>query len=238
MHQREGVIPARWLAVALLGAVIGGCTERNPAYAPPLPGQDSYRSTDGAVLFDGPTVHPTPDSSTAKPDPDTGGACAGTSARCDGSVLILCSKGTTTRVSCPRGCSAGACVDCTPHRYYRDRDRDGFGATSGSKLACARPAGYVGRGGDCDDSDQDVHPGQTRFFGSARNAGGYDYNCDGREERNQTHVANCQRSGWNCVGDGWQGSVPACGKEARFVHCRRRYYRCEEDTGGRRQRCR
>jgi len=45
--------------------------------------------------------------------------------------------------------------------WYIDYDGDGYGATSFTLDACDAPTGYVADTSDCDDTDQDVHPGAT-----------------------------------------------------------------------------
>ncbi len=44
-------------------------------------------------------------------------------------------------------------------RFYRDLDQDGYGNSSVSLVAEARPVGYVLTGGDCDDTRPSVYPG-------------------------------------------------------------------------------
>src|SRR5205085_990199 len=43
--------------------------------------------------------------------------------------------------------------------FYRDTDNDGFGDSTKTKLACAKPAGYAMASTDCDDTKAAVHPG-------------------------------------------------------------------------------
>lgn len=45
--------------------------------------------------------------------------------------------------------------------WYVDADADGFGDSSASVSACAQPAGTVSIGGDCDDTDPAIFPGQN-----------------------------------------------------------------------------
>lgn len=46
-----------------------------------------------------------------------------------------------------------------PVTYYPDRDGDTYGDPFEDRSACARPAGYVADGTDCDDADELSHPG-------------------------------------------------------------------------------
>ncbi|HEX2535944.1 MAG TPA: MopE-related protein [Chitinophagaceae bacterium] len=63
----------------------------------------------------------------------------------------------------------------SPNRgtYYKDNDRDGYGGST-RILACTAPPGYTSTGGDCNDSDPSVWPGQSE------SADGKDNDCDGR----------------------------------------------------------
>jgi hypothetical protein len=58
--------------------------------------------------------------------------------------------------------------------FYRDRDRDGFGDDAAVVQACVNPdaAHYQTVGGDCDDADVQVFPGQVEICNSI------DDNCD------------------------------------------------------------
>ena len=59
--------------------------------------------------------------------------------------------------------------------YYVDADRDGYGGEASQTLSCEALPGYAEVGGDCNDADQDYHPGATESDCSDPN----DYNCDG-----------------------------------------------------------
>lgn len=58
--------------------------------------------------------------------------------------------------------------------WWPDADGDGWGATSGSVVACSAPSGFVSVSGDCDDSDPMVHPEAADAPGD-----GIDSDCDG-----------------------------------------------------------
>jgi hypothetical protein len=94
-----------------------------------------------------------------------------------------------------------------------DADHDGY--TSLSTPGCT--------GNDCDDDDSNVHPGQTAFFTVERASGGFDYDCDGVEERAWSEALDCSLLGGSvlngCEGQGFSGSVPACGTSGSWIEC-------------------
>ncbi|MBL7765535.1 MAG: fibronectin type III domain-containing protein [Chitinophagaceae bacterium] len=57
--------------------------------------------------------------------------------------------------------------------YYADVDGDGYGNAAVDSLACSAPAGYVATAGDCNDSDNSIHPGATEI------CNGIDEDCNG-----------------------------------------------------------
>lgn len=60
--------------------------------------------------------------------------------------------------------------------YFRDADGDGYGSeSSGTRVACIGPAGFVLRGGDCDDGAG----GAGRYPGASEACDGRDQDCDG-----------------------------------------------------------
>ncbi len=62
-----------------------------------------------------------------------------------------------------------------PTTWYVDADGDGFGNDLGITIACDAPRGSVALGGDCDDDENDTHPGASE----TDCADPTDYNCDG-----------------------------------------------------------
>ncbi|RZK47005.1 MAG: T9SS type A sorting domain-containing protein, partial [Pedobacter sp.] len=58
--------------------------------------------------------------------------------------------------------------------WYRDNDNDGYGDPSTGTVSCAQPAGFVDRGGDCNDNNPAVHPGAVEINN------GIDDNCNGQ----------------------------------------------------------
>jgi hypothetical protein len=98
----------------------------------------------------------------------------------------------------------GAPVDC-------DRDDDGY--TAPGTAGCSGP--------DCDDRDYDAHPGQQSFFEDQRTSGGFDYDCNGNSEAQYMGALDCSLlSIDDCSGEGFSGSLPACGATGTWIRCR------------------
>jgi hypothetical protein len=101
---------------------------------------------------------------------------------------------------------AAASPDAAPPASSCDRDEDGH-------LAAGAPC----FGDDCCDTDPNVYPGQTAYFASPSQCGGFDYDCDGAATP-QYGLANCAWAGLGCAGDGFVDST-ACGATAPFSVC-------------------
>ncbi len=71
---------------------------------------------------------------------------------------------------CDGDTTAGA-VDADT--WYADTDGDGYGDSGSSTTACTQPSGYSALGGDCDETDTEIHPGATEY------CDGVDTDCDG-----------------------------------------------------------
>jgi hypothetical protein len=104
---------------------------------------------------------------------------------------------------------------------YRDVDGDTYGDAALTKTACdGTISGYVDKKGDCDDSDADAHPGQTEFFDRpTKGTQSYDFDCDGQETKEYPDLEACKKEPPNCVGEGWENTVPGCGQEGTYVPC-------------------
>jgi hypothetical protein len=63
---------------------------------------------------------------------------------------------------------------CQTQIWYLDADGDGYGTDNYTIEECNAKDGYVAQNGDCDDSDDLIHPGATEIVGDD-----IDNNCDG-----------------------------------------------------------
>ena len=96
--------------------------------------------------------------------------------------------------------------------FWVDSDGDGFAGTE--ECHCEGPPGSSDTLDDCCDTDPNAKPGQTSYFEQPRTlCGGFDYNCDGQEEKQQE--ASCV-SGLCNAGVGWFQSTPSCGGTANW----------------------
>jgi hypothetical protein len=131
--------------------------------------------------------------------------------------------------------SAGAPSDggvdaCNTITLYQDGDGDGHGGTTTSQV-CEGTPGWASTGGDCDDSNADVHPGQTSYFVAGYVKTGsteisFDYDCSGSESEAGTNPkAYCHLMNLQCVGGGYvpaepvrtgPGVDPYCGSNERL----------------------
>lgn len=149
-------------------------------------------------------------------------ACwSGSDTYCDGSDRISCpGSGQSKREPCDKGCEGGACNTSCSTIFYRDVDGDSHGDGAQQQQACSRPAGYADQGGDCDDSDAKVFPGQSAFFTTRNKQGTFDYNCDNVEEPQHKTLEDCRLKDGSCVGEGWVGILPFCGADGFFAPCK------------------
>lgn len=60
--------------------------------------------------------------------------------------------------------------------YYLDSDADAYGNGESSLVACEAPAGYTPVGGDCNDRDATINPGEAEI------CDGIDNNCNGEKD--------------------------------------------------------
>lgn len=168
---------------------------------------------------------------------DDGNACTYDdqchSGQCSGTPIACISDPCTTR-TCNGTPTCALTSVTTPETWYRDADGDGYGNAASSTVACTQPSGYLRNATDCDDADAKVRPSQTQYFFEARDGGGFDYNCNGVEEKTLTNtifnsaydgtlatlpVVGCTATKPNGV-SGWYPSAPGCGQYGNFQKCR------------------
>jgi hypothetical protein len=95
--------------------------------------------------------------------------------------------------------------------YYRDVDGDGYGVTSMTVLACSKPTGYALVGGDCNDTNSGVSPGQVEIACNS-----IDDNCNGTIDENGVMQTWYQDADGDTYGNP-ANSVMACTKPNGFV---------------------
>lgn len=128
------------------------------------------------------------------------------------------------------GGAGGTTVVCLdPSTWYRDKDLDGYGTDIVSKVSCEAPAptGWSQVGGDCQDDNPAVHPGQTTYFGQPFGTSGpdsFDYDCSGTEEGDPalpiatstcvvSPLSACTGSGYLPVSGTGRMANPLCGSQ-------------------------
>ncbi len=161
-------------------------------------GRDAGRSDAGrdagcsaADLCDGEDDDCDPTTADGSGDPMVGASCDGADDdqcaegtwSCAGGALSCSDETSSTPETCDGGATDEDCDGAIDEgdavgamTWYPDADLDGFGDDAGAVQACARPAEpprYLDRGGDCDDTDNDVRPGR------AERCNGLDDDCDG-----------------------------------------------------------
>jgi hypothetical protein len=113
---------------------------------------------------------------------------------------------------------------------YRDKDADGFGDSQDTITAHpddSCPAGYIGVGGDCADTDARAYPGQLAYFTTpVLPAGRWDFDCDGDVRLEYADLpVSCegQSTDLDChqwsddVAPHWVETVPGCGETGKVA---------------------
>jgi large repetitive protein len=95
--------------------------------------------------------------------------------------------------------------------WYRDGDSDGYGNVTAATISCEQPSGYVADATDCDDGDDDVHPGADEH------CDGIDEDCDGDVDE-----ASVDADTWYADADGDSygdagSTVEACTQPSGYV---------------------
>lgn len=175
---------------------------------------------DGGSTGMGTEAAPDEDAAQTPFTPDAQGQSSPDAALSEGGTA---SDGATGDVSAPDAPDdGGMSVDC-------DQDGDGH-------KAIAAPCG----GDDCCDTDAHVHPGETAYYTTPGNCGGFDYNCDGQDTP-EYGGANCSWNTFSCSGDGFQPPVPSCGVFGTFTSCSIPWYdplTCDGSNQSQAQACR
>ncbi len=96
--------------------------------------------------------------------------------------------------------------------WYRDADRDRWGADDNISYGCSQPSGYIATPGDCDDGDRTVSPS------AAEECGGGDEDCDGATDEEGAVGGEL----WypDVDGDGYgddDGAVQSCSEPAGMI---------------------
>ncbi len=121
---------------------------------------------------------------------------------------------------------AGDGEACSVVTFFLDGDGDGYGGTT-TASGCVPPTNgiWAVEGGDCDDSNKDVHPDQPNYFPdgytlTGTSAVSFDYNCDGKEtEAGSNPRLACHASGLSCVGSGYLPAAPARSGAGEDPYC-------------------
>jgi hypothetical protein len=99
-------------------------------------------------------------------------------------LVVLWSSMRASTAPAPEASVVGGAVSCPDGEFaitwYYDYDKDTYGTSSQTKVSCSQPSGYVGRGGDCKDTDRTVYPGAAERCDNLNNDCDqyYDEGCD------------------------------------------------------------
>lgn len=110
-----------------------------------------------------------------------------------------------------------------PITFFRDDDRDGYGAIGSELESCDAPEGYVDIPGDCDDASPDVHPGATELCNgkdddcNATSADGLG-DCNGLLCNDAACLTSCTSSA-GCIAGLECGGTECTGKLALGAQC-------------------
>ena len=206
---------------------VGDAASEDSASATDVMGQDAETSDTGPGTSDGAAADSSverdagadaghQDASSDGPRTDSGheddGAVDARTADSGGDV------GSRDAAADARDSGQGDAEACAPILYFLDGDGDQYGGTT-SWRGCSPPDSgtWVTTGGDCDDSNLMVNPGQSAYFAAGyiptgKTTVSFDYNCDGLESGSGSPPqAYCQVSGLSCVGSGYIEASPVRG---------------------------
>lgn len=95
--------------------------------------------------------------------------------------------------------------------FYPDGDGDGYGDESGAVSACDQPADHITTGGDCDDTNPDIHPDAAEICDNVDN------NCDAQVDLGNIAALDCTNQTGVCAGSTTavcdQGAYATCGAD-------------------------
>ncbi len=132
-------------------------------------------------------------------------------------VILLATTGVCLVTGCTgEGTEPGPDAGCAGETLFPDTDGDGYGDATKGSVQCEATAGFVARGGDCKDSDANVHPGQREVCDQVDN------DCDGMLDDADSGVDTANGSLYyrDADGDGFGSattSVRACQKPAGYA---------------------
>lgn len=98
--------------------------------------------------------------------------------------------------------------------WYLDSDGDGYGLDTQVQSSCSQPAGYVPQGGDCDDADTGISPGEQEV------CDGVDNDCDGYSDDLDPSLTGAGVFYLDHDGDGYgdaQWSTSSCSAPSGYV---------------------
>ncbi len=99
--------------------------------------------------------------------------------------------------------------------YYADTDGDGFGNPASTTQACSPPLGYVADNTDCNDTDDEIYPGNTEV------CDGKDNDCDASTDEGvlNTYYADTDGDGFGDPASTTQACSPPLGYVADNTDC-------------------
>lgn len=88
-------------------------------------------------------------------------------------------------------------------------------------------------GDDCDDTDADVHPGQTAWFTVKSKSGSFDYDCSTAVEHEYLPLKCPSLLGIGCDNftPGYLDATVSCGKSCLVAHCKSGTLSCDPQPG-------
>lgn len=112
--------------------------------------------------------------------------------------------------------------------WHRDTDQDSFGGALIGQSWCTAPDAYLPDGGDCDDTNADVHPEATEI------CNGLDDNCDATADIETAGLCDTTATGSICLDT---GSLVTCGCQTNAdcsasLPCNPATHQCEEPSTG------